>query len=77
MEVSTVAFIGLGIIAITEAIKHLSPRVNGAVTIAVAVLVGLVVALVDTLIGLQDITIAVGIYSALVGSGIVTVAKRV
>ena len=75
--VSTVAFIGLAIIAVTEAIKQVAPGVNGAVTIVVSVLVGIVIALIDGLLGLPDITIAEGIMAALSASGVVTVAKKV
>lgn len=75
--ISTVAFIGLAIVAVTQAVKEVAPGVHGAVTICVAVLLGVVVGLVDTLIGLPNITVAEGIMAALTGSGVVTVAKKV
>lgn len=77
MEVEAVLFIGAAIIAVTEAIKHLVPTVNGAVTIGVSVLVGVLVALLDTEIGVQNLTVAQGIMTALASSGVVTVAKKV
>lgn len=75
--VDSVLFIGTIIIAITEAIRLLVPKVNGAVTIGVAVLVGLVVALVDTQIGIADITVAQGILTGLSAAGVTTLVKKV
>lgn len=72
-----VIFITTIIIAVTEAIRLLVPKVNGAVTIGVAALVGILVALVDTQIGVQDITVAEGILAGLSSAGVVTVAKRI
>lgn len=72
-----VLFIGTVIAAVTEAIRLEVPRVNGAVTIAVAALVGLVVALLDTQIGVQDLTVAQGILTGLSAAGVVAVAKRI
>ena len=70
-------FIGAAIIGITEFIKTISPKVSGALTIVVAVVVGLVVALIDTQIGVQDISIAQGIMTALGSVGVVTVANKI
>lgn len=70
-------FIGLVIIAITQAIKYVAPKLNGAVTIVVAVLVGIVVALVDGLIGVTDISIAEGVVAGLTAVGITTTANKV
>lgn len=72
-----VVFITTIIIAVTEAIRLLVPKVNGAVTIGVAALVGILVALIDTQIGVQDITVAQGILAGLSSAGVVTVAKRI
>lgn len=63
-------FIGAVIIAVTQVIKYLSPAVKGLVTIAVAVVVGIVVALVDTSVGIRDITVAQGILTALAAIGV-------
>lgn len=70
-------FIGAAIIGLTEFIKALSPKVAGAVTIAVAVAVGVVVALIDTQIGVADISIAQGIMTGLGSVGVVTVANKI
>lgn len=75
--IDSVLFIGTIIIAITQAIKFLAPRVNGAVTILVTALVGLFVALLDTQIGVVDITVAQGILIGLSSAGVVTVASKV
>lgn len=73
----SVLFIGTIIIALTEVIKYFVPRVSGPVTILVAALVGLVVALVDTNIGIQDITVAQGILTGLSAAGVVATASKV
>lgn len=75
--VEAALFIGAAIIGVTEFIKALSPKVSGALTIVVAVVVGLVVALIDTQIGVQDISIAQGIMTALGSVGVVTVANKI
>jgi hypothetical protein len=79
MEAQVIAasvFIPLAIIAVTQFIKYLAPKVNGAVTIAVAVVLGIVIALVDVLIGIADITVAQGIVYALGAVGITTTAQK-
>jgi high-affinity Fe2+/Pb2+ permease len=77
MEVEAVLFIGSAIIAVTQAIKYLVPQVNGAITIAVAVLIGLAVSLIDKEIGVSDLSVAEGIMTGLASSGVVTVARNV
>lgn len=78
MELSSAVFLGTAIAGATQLAKELWPdRVNGAVSIAVAVAVGLVVALLDTTIGLDDITVAQGVYSALSAAGVVAIAKKI
>lgn len=78
MEVVEAAvFIPLAIIAATQAIKYVLPHVNGAVTIAVAVLLGVVLALVDNEIGVTDVTVAQGVMRGLESVGIVTVATKI
>lgn len=72
-----IIFIPLMILAVTQIIKMLSPKITGLLTIVVAILVGIVVAVVDTQIGVMDITIANGIVLALGAVGISTVADRV
>lgn len=70
-------FIGAIIIAVTQAVKIFSPKVSGIVTMVVAVLVGIVVALVDTHVGIADITVAQGILIALAAIGVHTTAASV
>jgi len=75
--VDSVLFIGTVIVAVTELIKYFVPKVHGPVTIAVAGAVGLLVALVDTYIGVVDISIAQGILTGLSAAGVVAVAAKV
>lgn len=70
-------FIGAVIIAVTQAIRYLVPSVNGAVTIGVSALVGLLVALFDTQVGVVDMSIAQGLMTGLAASGVTTVASKV
>lgn len=70
-------FIGSIIAGITQVIKLLSPKVQGIVTVVVAVLAGIVVAVLDTQIGIADVTIAEGIVTALGTIGVVTAIDRV
>lgn len=70
-------FIATLILAITQAVKLLFPdKVNGATTIFVAAGVGLLVALVDVQIGVQDLTIAEGILAGLSAAGIAAAASK-
>lgn len=75
--VDSVVLIGAVIIAITQAVKFVAPKVSGAITIIVAVLVGILVALLDTHIGVADITVAQGIIIALASVGVHTTAKQI
>lgn len=75
--VDSVIFIGAIIIAITEAIKYVAPAVSGAITIMVAMLVGIGVALVGPHIGVAAISIAQGIMTALAAVGVHTVASKI
>ena len=74
--VEAALFIGTVIIAITELIKHLAPNIKGALSIVLAVVVGILVAVLDVHLGIEDITIAQGILYGLSGAGIVTVAHK-
>lgn len=73
--VDGIVFIGATIIALTQIVKYLVPQVNGAVTIMVAVLAGVLVAISDVTIGVTDLTIAQGIMAGLSAVGTVTVAS--
>ena len=78
METITGAlFVGTVVIAVTEFIKHLNPNVKGALTIAIAAAVGLVVALVDVQIGVENLSVAQGILTGLSAAGIVAVAQKI
>lgn len=70
-------FIGAIIAGVTQAVKLISPKIGGIVTVLVAVVVGIVIALIDTQIGVLDITIAQGIFIALGTVGVVTAVDRV
>lgn len=72
-----IVLIGALIAGATEAIKQFVPAVQGRVTILVAVMVGVLVALLDTHIGLSDISVATGIVTALSAVGVVTTASKV
>ena len=69
-------FIPLLIIAVTQMIKMAFPRITGFVTILVAFMVGVVVALVDKEIGVVDVTIAQGLVLALGAVGITALASK-
>lgn len=72
-----VVFLGAAIIAVTQAIKYVMPNINGAVTIAVAAALGVLVALLDVEIGVTDLTVAEGILTGLSAAGVHTVARQV
>lgn len=76
MEVEATIFLGAVIIGATQFIKYLVPKVNGAATIAVAVVLGVLVAAFDTQIGVVDITIAEGVMAGLSAVGITTAASK-
>lgn len=69
-------FISIVILALTEMVKSLLPSVRGWLTIAIALLVGVVVSLFGGYLGLPDISLADGIVSALGAVGISTAAKK-
>lgn len=69
-------FIGAIIIAITQAIKYLAPAVSGLITMVVAIGVGILVALLDTSIGVANISVAQGILIAIAAVGVHTVASN-
>ena len=74
--VEAAIFIPLIIVAITQMIKMALPQINGFVTILIAFVVGIIVAVIDVQIGVQDITIAQGLVAALSAVGITTVAAK-
>jgi hypothetical protein len=68
--------IPLLIVAIVQIIKMFVPKVNGAVTVVVALIVGAVIALLDTHIGVGDITVAQGIVLGLGAVGVTVLANK-
>lgn len=79
--VEGVVFLGAVIVAATQFVKFVAAAfqktVNGAITIAVAVLLGIVVALVDKEIGVMDITVAQGIMLALAAVGVHSTVREI
>jgi len=63
-------FIPLVIVAITQMVKIWFPTVSGKLTILIALVVGVVIALIDGFIGVTDINIATGVMYALEAIGI-------
>lgn len=76
MEVDATLFIPVIILAITQLVKMGFPQINGWLTILVAFIVGIVVALIDQFIGVSDITIAQGLLYALAAIGISVAAGK-
>lgn len=74
--VDAIVFIPLIIIAITQMTKMIFPQITGFLTILVAFVVGVVVALTDKHIGVTDITVAQGLVYALGAIGITAVASK-
>ncbi len=74
--VEAAIFIPLVIIAITQMVKMAFPQITGFLTIVVAFVTGIVVALVDTPLGVADITIAEGIIASLGAIGITAAAAK-
>lgn len=72
-----VVFVGAVVVAVVDAVKSLVPGVQGAVTVLVAGLVGLLVSVVDVELGIASLTAAEGIMAGLAAAGVVGVAKRV
>lgn len=69
-------FVPLLILAVTQLIKMAVPAVKGWVTVVVAFVVGVVVALLDTNIGVADITVAQGLVYSLGAIGISAAASK-
>ncbi|MGI9028166.1 MAG: hypothetical protein ACR2FM_05010 [Candidatus Saccharimonadales bacterium] len=69
-------FVPLLIIAVTQMLKMALPQISGFVTILVAFVIGILVAVLDNAIGVTDITIAEGIVYALGAVGITALASK-
>ena len=74
--VDAIVFIPLIIVAVTQMIKMALPQITGFVTILVALVVGVLVSLVDTNIGVADVTVAQGLVLALGAVGVTAVAAK-
>lgn len=74
--VEAALFVPLIIVAVTQMFKMALPQITGFVTILVALVVGVVVALVDGPIGVTDISIAQGIVYALEAIGVTAIAAK-
>lgn len=74
--VDATLFIPLLIVAVTQMVKMAFPQITGFLTILVAFVVGIVVALVDTSIGVTNISIAQGLVLALEAIGIAAIAAK-
>lgn len=72
VSIDATIFIPLVIIAVVEIIKGIAPTVKQFVTVLVAIVVGIIIALLDTHIGVQDITVAQGVVCGLEAVGITT-----
>ncbi len=72
-----VVFIGAVVVAVVDAAKSLSPKINGYVSVVLAGLIGGLIALVDVELGVQNLSVAEGILAGLAASGTVGVAKRI
>lgn len=69
-------FIPLVIVALTQMVKMVLPKIEGFVTIIIAFAAGIVVAIIDTTIGVADITIAQGLVFALGAIGVTVLASK-
>lgn len=76
--IEAAVFIGATVAGITQLFKKLRDKEYSSVaTIGVAVLLGLLVALVDTQIGVQDISIAQGIMLGFGTVGVAGIVERI
>lgn len=74
--VDAVIFIPLIIVAVTQMVKMAFPQITGFLTILIALIVGVVIALIDTAIGVADVTVAQGLVHALGAVGITAIASK-
>jgi len=76
--VESTVFIGAVIVGITQFVKLIRDKdYRGALVIVLAVIVGVLVALLDVQIGVTNISVAQGVMVALGASGVVTVAEKI
>jgi high-affinity Fe2+/Pb2+ permease len=76
--VESTVFIGAVVAGVVQLFKLVRDKnYGGAVVICVAVLVGVLVALLDTEIGVTDISVANGVMLGFAAAGVVAVAEKV
>lgn len=75
-QVQAAVFIPIIIIAITQMIKMKFPTITGWLTIFIAFVVGIIVALIAPYIGVADVSIAHGLMYALEAVGITTALSK-
>lgn len=69
-------FIPFLIVAVTQVVKMALPQVTGFVTIIIALVVGVLVAVLDTSIGVENVSIAQGLVLAGSAVGISALASK-
>lgn len=74
--VEATIFISLLITAVVQIIKMFVPQIHGAVTIIVALFVGVLVAIIGGRIGVTEVSIAEGIVAAFGAIGLSTLASK-
>lgn len=74
--VEAAIFVPLIIVAITQILKQWVPGIYGKLTVLIALVVGVLIALVDGLIGVTDINIAQGVVFALEAVGVTVLASK-
>lgn len=76
--VSAVVFIGLVVAGLTQLVKLVRDKnYSGAAIVVAAAVIGGLVGLFDTSIGIVDVTVAVGVMIGLSAAGVVAVAEKV
>jgi hypothetical protein len=72
---SSTIFIGLVIVAVTQIVKEIFPQVSGALTIILAMVIGVLASLFGVTVGIDQISVAQGVAIALASVGAHTVAS--
>lgn len=75
--IDSVVFIGAAVIAVTQFLKYLIPKMNGAWTIVVAGVLGSLVGVLDIHMGIKDISVAQGIMTGLGAAGVHTLGTAI
>lgn len=76
--IEPVLFLGAVVAGVTQLVKLLKDKAyDRAVIIGIAVVVGVLVSLVDTEIGVANITLAQGVLLGFSAAGVVAVAEKI